>query len=47
MPISLLLLNDDFSIGSNLEELVLIAEYAFEDEYQDKIVHLPLPGNHE
>ncbi|MBE9018928.1 hypothetical protein C7Y66_15430 [Chroococcidiopsis sp. CCALA 051] len=41
----ILLLNVDFSIGRNLEELFLIAEYAFEDEYQDRIVHLPLPEN--
>jgi len=38
-----LILGAKLSIGQNLEELVLIAEASFEDEYQDRIVHLPLP----
>lgn len=39
----ILLLNDNLSIGQTIEELILIAECAFDDEYQDQIVHLPLP----
>jgi hypothetical protein len=27
----------------DLEELILIAESAFEDEYRDRIVNLPVP----
>ncbi|MBW4548851.1 MAG: DUF5615 family PIN-like protein [Symplocastrum torsivum CPER-KK1] len=38
----ILILGAKLSIGQNLEELVLIAEASFEDEYQDRIVHLPL-----
>ena len=38
----ILILNADFSIGQNLEELILIAEFAFEEEYQDQIVFLPI-----
>lgn len=30
------------SIGENLEQLILIAEGSFEDEYQDRIEFLPL-----
>ena len=26
-----------------LDELILIAEYSFETEYQDQIIHLPIP----
>ncbi|MGB3238714.1 MAG: hypothetical protein WBB29_10480 [Geitlerinemataceae cyanobacterium] len=36
------ILNPNLSVGQNLDELVLIAEYSFEDEYQDRIIHLPL-----
>jgi len=36
------ILNSNLSIGENLEELILIAECSFEDEYQDKIEFLPL-----
>lgn len=36
------ILNSNLSIGDNLEELILIAECPFEDEYQDKIEFLPL-----
>lgn len=36
-------LNFKLSIGENLEELILIAKAAFEDEYQDQIINLPLP----
>lgn len=33
----ILILDPDGGIGNNLEELLLIAEYSFEDEYQDQI----------
>ncbi len=36
------ILNTDWSIGQNLDELILIAEGSFDDEYQDQIVFLPL-----
>ncbi|TAE68410.1 MAG: hypothetical protein EAZ86_13570 [Oscillatoriales cyanobacterium] len=36
------ILNSDLSIGQNIEELILIADGSFDDEYQDQIVHLPL-----
>jgi hypothetical protein len=36
------ILNPDWSIGQNLDELILIAEGSFDDEYQDQIVFLPL-----
>jgi hypothetical protein len=36
------ILNSDLSIGQNIEELILIAEGSFDDEYQDRIIHLPL-----
>lgn len=39
----IIILNSKLSIGENLEELILIAEAAFEDEYQDQIINLPLP----
>ncbi len=39
----ILILNDELSIGQNLDQLILIAEFAFDDEYQDQIVNLPLP----
>ena len=39
----ILILNEYIGIGQILEELLLIAEASFEDEYQDRIVHLPLP----
>jgi hypothetical protein len=34
------ILNADFSIGQNLDELILIAEGSFDDEYQDQIVEV-------
>lgn len=37
------ILNPSWSIGENLEELILIALASEENEYQDRIVHLPLP----
>jgi hypothetical protein len=35
-------LNDGMSIGDTIEELVLIAQLSKDDEYQDRIVYLPL-----
>lgn len=37
------ILNPNLSIGENLEELILMALASEENEYQDRIVHLPLP----
>ena len=37
------ILNTKMTIGEILEELILIAESAFEDEYCDRIVNLPVP----
>lgn len=36
------ILNSDLSIGQNINELVLITECSFENEYQDQIIFLPL-----
>ncbi|WP_231295498.1 hypothetical protein [Gloeocapsa sp. PCC 7428] len=36
------LLNPSLSIGENIDELILIAEGSFDDEYQDQIIHLPM-----
>jgi len=41
MP-GIFILNAGLTIGQNLKELILIAEYSFEDEYQNQIIHLPL-----
>jgi hypothetical protein len=30
------------SIGETINELILIAEASFDDEYQDQIIHLPI-----
>jgi len=30
-------------MGQNIEEMILIYRGAFDDEYRDKIEHLPLP----
>jgi hypothetical protein len=38
----ILVVNSDLSIGQNIEELILIADGSFDDEYQYQIVHLPL-----
>jgi len=35
------ILNPKLSMGQNLDELSFIAEAAFENDYQDQIVHLP------
>jgi hypothetical protein len=37
------ILNPTLSIGETIEELVLVALASFDDEYQDQIVHLPIP----
>ena len=37
------ILNDKLTIGQTINELILIAEASFDDEYQDQIIHLPLP----
>lgn len=39
----ILILNPKLSFGENLEELLLIAEGSFADEYQDQIIFLTLP----
>ncbi|NJM73152.1 MAG: DUF5615 family PIN-like protein [Scytonema sp. RU_4_4] len=39
----ILILNDKLTIGQNIDELIFIAEASFDGEYQDQIVHLPLP----
>ncbi len=38
----ILILNAKLSLGENLEELILIADASFEDEYQDRIDFLLL-----
>ncbi|MEW5860004.1 MAG: DUF5615 family PIN-like protein [Cyanobacteriota bacterium] len=39
----ILILNNKLSISQTIDELILIAEGAFDDEYQNQIIHLPLP----
>ncbi|MGB5770048.1 MAG: DUF5615 family PIN-like protein [Crocosphaera sp.] len=36
------ILNPQLTIGQNIEELLLIAESSYSDEYKDQIIHLPL-----
>jgi hypothetical protein len=36
------ILNPQLTIGQNIEELLLIAEGSYYDEYQDQIIHLPI-----
>ncbi len=36
------ILNANLSIGQNIDELILIAECSFVNEYQDQIIHLPI-----
>lgn len=36
------ILNPNLSIGENIQELILVAEASFDDEYQDRIDYLPL-----
>ncbi|MEH2035314.1 hypothetical protein [Nostoc sp.] len=35
-------INANQSIGQTVEELIIIVEASFEDEYQDRIEYLPL-----
>jgi hypothetical protein len=36
------ILDPQLTIGENIEELLLIAEISFADEYQDQIIFLPI-----
>lgn len=36
------ILSANLSVGQNIDELILIAECSFSNEYQDRIIHLPL-----
>ena len=36
------ILNPNLSAGQNIEELILLAEFSFDNEYQDQIIHLPI-----
>jgi len=36
------ILNANLSVGQNIDELILIAECSFANEYQDQIIHLPI-----
>lgn len=36
------ILNANLSVGQNIDELILIAECSFVNEYQDQIIHLPI-----
>lgn len=37
------ILNPNLSIGENIEELILVALASEDNEYQDRIIYLPLP----
>ena len=37
------ILNPNLSIGENIEELILAALASEDDEYQDRVIYLPLP----
>ncbi|MBD2611665.1 MAG: DUF5615 family PIN-like protein [Nostoc sp. ZfuVER08] len=37
------ILNPNLSIGENIEELIILALASEDDEYQDRIIYLPLP----
>lgn len=39
----IIILNPNLSIGQNIDDLILMALAAFDDEYQDRIVNLPIP----
>lgn len=39
----ILILNPKLSIGETMDELILIADASFDEEYLDQIVNLPLP----
>ncbi|NEO76074.1 hypothetical protein [Moorena sp. SIO4G3] len=36
------ILNSNLSIGQNIEELIIIGQCSYEQEYQDQIIHLPI-----
>ena len=36
--------NPDMGIGETIEELILVSEASFEEEYQDQIINLPILG---
>ena len=38
----ILTLNASMSIGKTIDELLVVAEFAFEDEFQDRIDYLPV-----
>ena len=38
----ILTLDPDMSIGETIDELLIVAEYAFDDEFQDRIDYLPV-----
>ncbi len=38
----ILILNPSLSIGETLEDLIVVAEASFDNEYQDRIEYLPL-----
>ena len=38
------ILNPDMSIGETIDELILVYEASFEEEYQDQIINLPILG---
>jgi hypothetical protein len=40
LPIASLFAESNLSIGHNIDELILIAECSFANEYQDQIIHL-------
>lgn len=42
MP-GIFILNSDMTIGETINELILLAEGSFDEEYQDQIIHLPIP----
>lgn len=41
MP-GIFILSPNLSVGQNLEELILLAEYSFDNEHQDQIIYLPI-----
>ena len=41
MP-GIFILSPSLRVGQNLEELILLAEYSFDNEHQDQIIHLPI-----
>ena len=38
----ILTLDPDMSIGETIDELLVVAEFAFDDEFQDRIDYLPV-----